>query len=215
MAGPYSPKPQLSVQLRNFVAQRDAPVTAPRNPLAKGALDQVLGTEGGQRLTDLVYQKLASNKDDHDLNALSNEINSKLKNAGGVLLVRYTIRLPNGANQTIPQYAGLRVAGVGDFEAEAIIAYKRAKTSEPPPNNPVCTPLNPTGERQREQATLTSAPEGFNLPYAASVADRIRKTLEKNPRNVTDQGVISQAFVDEEFIFISKPAWEKRADTRR
>jgi hypothetical protein len=184
------------------------------HPLPKsGVPDQIdsifaaLAQEGVDRL----YEYCSKSRDEQSYRQIADEIEDNLAKAEGVLLVRYTIRSPNGAGGTIPEYVGVRVAGTGSNEYSAIAAYRardRGRNKDEPPSQ--CTPNNPLGTKPFSQATLSAAPKSQNQGYYGRVAVRVFSVLKNNPSNVAaPDDVVTRPYIEEKFIFLSREAWKK------
>lgn len=174
---------------------------------------------------DALYKYLAKGEDARHLGALAGEIEARFaQGAQGVLLQRITQRLPDSAGNFAPRYIGLQVVGQGDTELLAVLDYTQRQQADSPAApgafdrlTAVCTPLNPTGGTQKAPAVLRAAPEGFNMAYGSMVAGKVMGVMEVNPRNVgrIDLGdnrspLQPRAYLDREFIFVSREAWGAR-----
>jgi len=195
----------MSNALKAHVAQANVPKSG-----VPSQIDGIAAADA-QEGADRLYEWLAKAKDQQSFKQIAAEIDDNLKKADGVLLVRYTIRVPNGAGQAIPEYVGVRVAGVGYNEAAAIAAYQaryRGINKDKAPTQ--CTPQNPLGTKVSLPATVSAAPANRNYAYYGQVAARVFSVQEKNPSNVAAaDDVVARSYVEETFLFLSKAQWEK------
>jgi hypothetical protein len=197
--------PQMSNALKAYVAQANVPKSG-----VPTQIESIAAAEA-QEGADAWYEWQAKAEDQQSFRAIADEIESNLKRAEGVLLVRYTIRLPNGAGQSIPQYVGVRVAGVGYDMDSAIAAYQARDRGFKQDTSPTkCTPENPLGTTPYSNAVLSAAPANRNSEYYGQVASRVFAVLQDNPSNVAAaDDVITRAYIEERFLFISRAEWEK------
>lgn len=168
-----------------------------------------------------LYNYLAKSQDKKHLSALASEIEARFNHGtGGVLIRRITKRTADGAGNFLPSYVGLQVIGQGDTKLLAMLDYedRLAAATETgryaPVKTTVCTPQNPTGERLKATATLSAAPEGFNMGYAAAMAASISEVMKSNPENVGKIVIGGNAFpiqpksfLEDEYLFISRDQW--------
>jgi hypothetical protein len=186
-----------------------APVPLPKS----GVPDQIdsIVAAVAQEGVDRLYEYCSRSRDEQSYRQIADEIEGNLANAEGVLLVRYTIRVPNGAGGSIPEYVGLRVAGTGYSEDSAIAAYRARDRGRNKDDSPTqCTPNNPLGTKPFSQATLSAAPKNQNREYYGRVAARVFSVLSNNPRNVAaDDDFVARPYVVEKFLFLSREDWKK------
>ena len=197
--------PQMSNALKAHVAEANVPHSGVPSQIE--GIVAAVADEGAE----LLYQWMAKSRDQQAFRQIAGEIEDNLKKAEGVLLVRYTIKLPNGAGQAISEYVGVRVAGTGNNAASAIIAYQardRAAREEKSPTQ--CTPNNPLGTKTMSPAVLSAAPANRNMAYSGMVAARVFSVLANNPSNVAaPDDIVNRAYIQETFVFLSKAEWEK------
>jgi hypothetical protein len=175
-----------------------------------------------------LYLYAAARLDESHLKALAREIDAGLGETAGVLIGRLTIRRPDGAGNTLPEYVGLQVVGFGGDSDEAL-AKADPKSSQPqecievakrkycapkealrlkPGSGDVCTPGNPTGEKPKERPSMRAAPAGYNMGYAAQVAAKLSPVMSLNPTNDKDGIVFTQTYVERELIWITAREWK-------
>jgi hypothetical protein len=201
----------MPTSLRNLQAERFLQEATSRGR-AKGSLIGQLADKA-QDAVDLIYSKcIARVLDERNYASIAAEVEARLADSEGVLIARYTARIRDGNKGAIPQYIGLQVVGGGSDEMSARQDYdKRKREHERPVPAPTqCTPANPTGQPQKGQAYLTSAPKGYNMGYGAHIAREMEKIRRNNPDNDSSAGfgIMAQDYYEEELIFITRRQWE-------
>lgn len=176
------------------------------------------------QVNDWFYGRFAKTLDTKHLRAVSRQIQARFDSGAlGVLLHRVTRRTPDSAGNFIPEYIGMIVIGEGPTELDAISDYEKRwhldnKSIEEvdATDARVCTPLNPTGQREKSKPEFKADErKGLNEGYYSALSAKIMQCRQWNPHNVgkvmfgpVASPIQPRCYLQYEFVFLPLGTWK-------